>query len=611
MAKKKNVASSSPPLQNLQIVERVNEPKKALTSATIEEKRIDRIREWTTFYRYNPSFFVEHYMGINLYPFQRYWINLMAHSKRFLGIASRASGKSWIIAVYTMARCILYPGTKVVITSSTKKQAGLIISAYCIPMIMNHPNINREILSYTANNNTYEVRFKNGSFITVVVSGESGRGNRSNINVLEERRLIPNDVIQGIIRPFMVSRKPPYMMNPKYSNIQELKDAEEPQEIIITSAHYKSTEWYPEAVKFLKDISEGDENKKAIFLDYLITLEHGIKTQLQMQEEKEQDDPITFLMEYGNIPFGSSSHAFYKLEMFNRVIKRSWRPITTEMFITTRKNPYDIPKHEDEIRLVSVDVAMRAGKTNDNTIITCARLFPGKNGWLTDIVYMESHNGENTLAQALRIKQIMEEFQGDTLILDIAGAGIGVADALSAVTKDEIRGVEYPAYTVMQSPYIDSKVYEELTSRAIARDAKKCIFPISATSQLNSTIAVEFRNRLKKKLVSFLVDEIEEEEFLIHSRNKDILDSANTEMRIYLLQAHVQTTRAINESIALEMQIQNGLVKLQEPEGARKDRYTSISYLNYYASLLDKELLREKSTSDENLDAVLGVTYII
>jgi len=167
------------------------------------------------------------------------------------------------IAVYTMARCILYPGTKVVITSSTKKQAGLIISAYCIPMIMNHPNINREILSYTANNNTYEVRFKNGSFITVVVSGESGRGNRSNINVLEERRLIPNDVIQGIIRPFMVSRKPPYMMNPKYSNIQELKDAEEPQEIIITSAHYKSTEWYPEAVKFLKDISEGDENKKS------------------------------------------------------------------------------------------------------------------------------------------------------------------------------------------------------------------------------------------------------------------------------------------------------------------------------------------------------------
>lgn len=68
---------------------------------------------------------------------------------------------------------------------------------------------------------------------------------------------------------------------------------------------------------------------------------------------------------------------------------------------------------------------------------------------------------------------------------------------------------------------------------------------------------------------------------------------------------------AINESIALEMQVQNGLVKLQEPEGARKDRYTSISYLNYYASLLDKELLREKSTSDENLDAFLGVTYIM
>lgn len=175
MARKK-ITKSSPILQNLQIVDRPDEPKKALTSEVLEQKRIDRLKEWTTFYRYNPSFFVEHYMGISLYPYQRYWINLMAHSTRFLGVASRASGKSWIIAVYCIAKCILYPGTKIVLASSTKKQAGLIISAYCIPIVMNYPNVNREILSYTANNNTYEVKFKNTSFITVVVSGENGRG---------------------------------------------------------------------------------------------------------------------------------------------------------------------------------------------------------------------------------------------------------------------------------------------------------------------------------------------------------------------------------------------------------------------------------------------------
>ena len=38
--------------------------------------------------------------------------------------------------------------------------------------------------------------------------------------------------------------------------------------------------------------------------------------------------------------------------------------------VTTRKNPYDITKLPDEQRIVSVDVAMRAGSTNDNTIIT-------------------------------------------------------------------------------------------------------------------------------------------------------------------------------------------------------------------------------------------------
>jgi hypothetical protein len=53
-----------------------------------------------------------------------------------------------------------------------------------------------------------------------------------------------------------------------------------------------------------------------------------------------------------------------------------------------------------------------------------------------------------------------------------------------------------------------------------------------------------------------------------------------------------------------------GLVKLIEPPGARKDRYTSVSYLNYYVSIMDTELLKDKYVGSDESE-FLGVTQFI
>ena len=590
MARKK---TKSIPLSGMKYYQKSGDAEGIVTAEVFDEAKRDRIRSWVTFYRNNISFFIEHYMGVILFPYQRFWVTLMSRSTKFLGIASRASAKSWLIAVYSIARCILYPGTTVILASSTKAQAGLIISDKCKALYDEHPNIRRECSNLTTNMNKWEMEFYNGSKIKVVVSGEGARGNRSNVTVLEERRLIPSEIIDSIIRPFRISRQAPYMKLPEYSEIEELR--EESLEIIITSAHYKSYEWYPEAKKLLRQIASGNKDVRAIFFDYLITLKHGIKTKKQIIEDKRDfNDPIAFLMEYGNIPYGSSSASFYKLGLFNRSIKRSWRPMTDEMFITGKRNPYDIEKLINEERIVSVDVAMRAGR--DNTIVTCARLLPNtKKGWETEVVYMESYNGKRTDDQTLRIKRIFEEFRGDTLVLDLLNAGISVFDGLSSITHDEIRGEDYPSYTVIRSDLVDNSLYDELVSRTKGRDAIPCIYPILATGDLNTRIAVKFKERMRNKLIKYLVDDNEEEEFLIKSGNKDILDQYDSEVRAYLLQAHLQTTLFINESISLDMNMINGKLKLEQPEGTKKDRYTSVSYLNYYVSLMDLDLLKEVS----------------
>jgi hypothetical protein len=597
----KPIASKRAPLSKMTLLH----PKERTTLYTEKEMsqaKKDRLKSWVTFYRLNMSYFVEHYLGVHLYTYQRVWLALMPYCTEFLGYASRASAKSWLIAVYSIARAILYPGTIIALCSSTKAQAGLIISEKCVQLRDEHPMIAAEISNITTNQNKWEADFWNGSKINVVISGETGRGHRSNVTVLEERRLIPDVIIDSIIRPFLVSRQPPYSRKPEYADLRE-----EAQEIIISSVYFRSHPWFIEAKKFIKELANGNKDIIFLCLDYLISLKHGIKSKKQMQKEKGSIDPVSFLMEYANTPYGSSSTAFFKLGLFNRSVKRGWRPIRDETFISGKKNPYDVPKLSDEIRIVAVDVAMRAGSVNDNTIIACARLLPTKKGWATEISYLESHNGQNTTLQALRIKQIFEEFGGDVLVLDVAQAGISVYDALSSTTKDEVRGVEYEAYTVMEQDVEDS-VYEELIARTLGQDARACIFPISASAQLNSAIAIKFKDRLKRRLLSFLVDDNTEENFLIKSGNKDILDQDDTGIRAYLLQANIQTSLLINECISLDMVPLAGLIKLVEQPGQRKDRYSCVSYLNHYVGLMDIQLLKDKQNSnvEEDLSNVMG-----
>jgi len=47
--------------------------------------------------------------------------------------------------------------------------------------------------------------------------------------------------------------------------------------------------------------------------------------------------------------------------------------------------------------------------------------------------------------------------------------------------------------------------------------------------------------------------------------------------------------------IALEYTVMNqtGAIKIEERSGARKDRYTSVSYGNYFADLLEKDLFAD------------------
>ena len=263
-----------------------------------------------------------------------------------------------------------------------------------------------------------------------------------------------------------------------------------------------------------------------------------------------------------------------------------------------------------EIRVISCDTAQRAGKANDLSITSCIRLLPTHKGYFRELVYMESFSGVDSITQALRIKQVFHDFDADALVLDVAsgGGGLPIYDQLGILTKDDERGIEYPAMTIIRHSSLNDSVIEELSGRTNGIDAIQVIYPISATSKLNSVLAVEMRDKLQKKMFKLLIDEVNAEDYLIKNQKEFMKNDDNLDTKAFFTSPHVQTSVFINECVGLSMSMLSGNLRLIEANGSRKDRYVSVAMGNYYASLLDKELLRETS-NESDLDILLSVTY--
>lgn len=120
-----------------------------LSSWLSNKNNFERILDWITFYRKNIPVFVEHYLGLSIHWYQIIWLYILNSFKTIVIIAGRASAKSYVIAIFSCAKCILYPNTKVVIASGTKKQAGLIVKEKIQKELMpKSENLRREIKKY-------------------------------------------------------------------------------------------------------------------------------------------------------------------------------------------------------------------------------------------------------------------------------------------------------------------------------------------------------------------------------------------------------------------------------------------------------------------------------
>lgn len=428
--------------------------------------------------------------------------------------------------------------------------------------------------------------------------------NRANIIIREECSSIKKkSLLDSVIAPMKYIRPAPFRQMPQYKHLKE-----EAKTISISSAGLKQGWWYTYTLEQLYYKLYGDKSgliKKEdigfLTFDYITSIEHSIKSAKDVALDKKTFDFITFELEYRNIPYGINENAFFSYDSFNsaRTLKTAFYPKRPEE-VADKKQWKSMPKVTGEKRIVSADLASSAAKGSDNTSICLARLLPTKTkGYERQVVYIEVHNGVGAPAQALRLRQLMTDFEADILVMDMRNLGSSIFQIMTDSIEDKERGCIYPPITVAYHDSIAHK-YEEYMQQTINPAAIPCIYPIHATAELNSKMSIGFRDKLKTGMIKMLVDKESVDDMFAKEIGFRYYTGETGDWggRPWLLSPYEQTTQLINEALALSVYVVGGNYKLVEPKRSTKDRIISLIYLNYYATFLDSELLRGDEESE-------------
>ena len=551
---------------------------------TKSERLMNGIALWCSYYRLFPHIFVKEYLGITLKLFQTIILYFMMHENYICYIAARGQGKTFLTAIFCVVRSILFPQTKIIIASGRKSQAREVIDKID-DMRKNSPNLAREISDLKSSLNDASVEFHNGSWIKIVASNDGARSKRANIIVVDEFRMVELDIINKVLRKFLTApRTPKYLEKPEYAHLLERN-----KEIYLSSAWYKMHWSWNKFLSYFKGMTDGKQYF-ACGLPYQLSIAENLLMKEQVLDEMSEDDfdTVGWSIEMEALFYGESENAFFQFEDLqrNRSITSPIYPKSFYGLIKDTNFKYK-PKKNGEIRVLSCDIAGMSGNENDASAYAILQLIPTSRGYERRLPYMESMVGGHTTTQAIRIRQLFDDFDCDYLVLDTQSMGLGIYDQLVQPLFDKERNIEYEAWSCMNDP--------KMQERCLVQNAPKIIYSVKGNSQFNSDCAIGLRDNLKRGKFKLLVDDREGREYLVNLKGFMTLP---IEEQVKFEIPYKQTSALINEMVNLEYELVNNLIKIKETRNRRKDRYSAASYSNYFASELERDLLRKKTEFD-------------
>lgn len=569
------------------------------TQTEIEKDKQQKIMEtvaWRAgYYRNNPHRYVIDVLGLSLKWFQQILLWCMMHYNFVMYLAARGQGKTYLTALFCCVRCILFPGTKIVVSSGTLKQANEVLLKIQDDFMKQSSILRSEIEKCNIGQNDASIYFKNGSWIKTRTSSENSRSARANCIVVDEFRMVDETVINTVLRKFLTSpRQPKYLQKPEYAHMQERN-----KEIYMSSAYFKSSWAYRKAQSYTLNFFDDTKKYFICGLPYQVSVREGLLSRSQLEDEMSEADynELVQQMEMECLWFGDTDGSLFKFDELTarRRLRKAFPPLS---FCNDK---ITIPKLTSTgKRILSIDVALMQStkkKKNDASAIFINDLIQvNDTAYQSNFVYGETFEGLKTDELGMIVMKYFYEYQCTDLVLDTNGIGLGVYDF---ITKDQIcqeNGKRYQAMTCIND--------KDMAERCKVRDANKVVWSVKANANFNNEICVLLRNGIQNGKINFLIPE-QDADSSLKETYKGYFKMSPTE-QAKLKMSYIQTTFAVYELVKLDHEVKNGNIKVKEVEGMRKDRYSSIAYSYWCACQLELKL-KPKTQDTQSLVSKLTI----
>ena len=461
----------------------------------INEVSID-YEAWTEFfsyYRYYIDEFAMDILHVDLFPFQRVILRAMARGQFSVLIACRGLGKSWIVALFYICVSILYPNVKCGIASGNSQQARNVIIQKIKGELSKNETIAREINFpiKTSSEDCY-CEFKSGSEVRAITlaqdrGGDSARSWRFNYLLVDEARLVKDDIVETILIP---------MTKTKRQNALRWKQNEKGKVIFISSAYLKTSGLYKRFKYHFEQMVSGNKNYVAMCFPYQVGIQAGLFDEEDIEQEREKPTMTSdkFAYEYEGIFVGSSGESYYPYEL-------------TMPCRTLEHCELEQPKNSDSIYVITHDVAVSTAKNSDNACTHVIKLKLRPNGTYTkSVVYTKVVNGLPLEKQRDFLRELIHlRFPNcKKLVIDERGSGNGLprmfyesweyTDPKTKIT------VEYP-------PLIKDNDEEGF----LLDNAVPLIRAVNATNEFNTTYYPYMKSCFEDRTLQLLVpsDEVD------------------------------------------------------------------------------------------------------
>ena len=544
-------------------------------------KNIDNIREQIAFYREYPDLFIDDIKGPDCtFKFryvQRIFLRAIMRHRYVYCTFTRGFSKSFLAIMGLMLKAILFPGSKVFVTTGGKEQAALITISKVEEICKLIPALSKEIVwdrgATKKSKDSVKYVFKNGSELDILAARESTRGQRRHGGVIEEVILVDETALNEIIIPTTnVDRNLP-------------DGSTDPNEVVnqsqtyITSAGWKNSFAYDKLIEILISSILFPDQYMILGGDYELAILEGAVKEDMVDEMKLNGtyNESSFDREYGSKWTGDIENAFFSNDLFEK-----------HRILSQPEYEYSNRSSKNAYYVVAVDVG-RKGCNSEAAIIKCTPQPQGDA--IKTVVNIYSLSAEHFEAQSIHIKKLYYKYKARAVVIDANGIGAGLVDFMVKAQIDPETGDTLPPFEVGGGTYAEAdQDYKKFRTDDMEKDA---LFLIKANAPINTEAHSYLQTQMSSGKIKFLIDEQTAKAKLMSTKMGQSMTPE--ERNEYLLP--FQQTSILKDQLLNLVESNEGvnIILKQNNRSIPKDKFSALEYGMYFIKIEEDKKKKRKT----------------